>query len=299
MTDTFTLTTEEATPSFARDLTREGFWRETFPELTIMERLTGQFAINPLRNEPAVVAGQKMQLEGYFQEQDPELVDLAGRLSRAISRCVELGIPPVFIFLFDEAWAAFHRQHQMIAMFLGADYQVLPDFWAWRVDPKAGQAGWRPHRDKGRMALAPDGAPISLTMWIPLTEASPLNGCMYMLPANRDPVYGTEQEKNWQVDFPSIRALPGKPGDYFTWNQAVLHWGAQSSPFAEKPRMSMALEFQKADVKPFNTPLLGTLPVLSFENRLKLTAKQIIQYKHMYPLPPEMQTLAQRVLAGG
>ncbi len=298
MSDTFTLSAPEATPSFTRDLAKEEFWREAFPELTIHQFLKGEFQINALRNEPAVLAGEKMKLEGYFQERDESLVELSGRLSRAISKGVELGIPPVFIFLFDEAWAVFYRQHQFISMFLGPNYQVLPDFWAWHVDPKAGQAGWRPHRDKGRMALAPDGTPLSLTMWVPLTEASPLNGCMYMLPANRDPVYGTAQEKDWRVDFPSIRALPSGPGDYFIWNQAVLHWGAQSSPFAEKPRMSMALEFQRADVTPFNTPLLGTLPVLSFENRLKLTAKQIIQYKHMYPLPPEMQVLAQRVLAG-
>ena len=79
---------------------------------------------------------------------------------------------------------------------------------------------------------------------------------------------------------------------------ALLAVPAAPTLFAEQPRISMALEFQKAAAAPFNTPLLGTLPVLSFENRLKLTAKQIIQYKHMYPLPPEMQTLAQRVLSG-
>ena len=98
------------------------------------------------------------------------------------------------MFLFDEAWAAFYRQHQLIAMFLGSDYQVMPDFWVWHVDPRAGQAGWRPHRDKGRRALAADGSPLSLTMWVPMSEASPLNGCMYILPANRDPVYGTANE---------------------------------------------------------------------------------------------------------
>lgn len=298
MSDTVRLLNDESTPIFSRDLAREGFWRESFPELTINQLLKGEFQINLLRNEPAVLASEKMKLEGYFQERDEALVDISGRLSRAIGRCVELGIPPVFIFLFDESWAAFYRQHQFLSMLLGQGYQVLPDFWAWHVDPRAGQAGWRPHRDKGRRSLGPDGSPLSLTMWVPLTEASPLNGCMYMLPANRDPVYGRVDEMEWKVDFPSIRALPSGPGDYFIWNQAVLHWGAQSSPFAEKPRMSMALEFQRADVPPFNTPLLGTLQALSFDNRLKLTCKQIIQYKHMYPLPPEMQALAQRVLAG-
>ncbi len=297
MTDTAIPPADGTMLSLARDMTREAFWRGTFPELSIRERLKGTFRIQSLRNEPAMLAAERMKLEGYFQERDEELVDLTGRLSRAVERCVALNIPPVFMFLFDEAWAAFYRQHQLIAMFLGSDYQVMPDFWVWHVDPRAGQAGWRPHRDKGRRALAADGSPLSLTMWVPLSEASPLNGCMYILPANRDPVYGTADEGALQVDYQSIRALPGQSGDFFIWNQAVLHWGAQSSPFAEKPRMSMALEFQRGDIAPFNTPLLGTMPLLSFENRLRLVAKQILQYAHMYPLPREMQALAEQVLA--
>ncbi|HYD45673.1 MAG TPA: phytanoyl-CoA dioxygenase family protein, partial [Phenylobacterium sp.] len=235
--------------------------------------------------------------EGYFQETDPALAGIAAALSAAIERLRERGLPPVFIFLFDEAWLAFFRQHAMLSTFLGADYQVLPDFWAWRIDPAAGQAGWRPHRDKGRNALGPDAAPLSLTMWIPLTPATPQNGCMYILPANRDPVYNTADEKNWRIDYPSIRALPAAPGQYLCWNQAVLHWGAQSSPFAEAPRMSMALEFQRSDIEPFNRPLLGSLPNLAFESRLKLIAKQILQYRHMYPLPAPLQALAQQLLS--
>jgi hypothetical protein len=279
-----------------QDFLSEGFWRQTFPELTIIGRLTGDFALNILAEPAMVVTGQKMLVEGYFQERDPQLVEITSLLSTAVSRCVQLGIPPVFIFLFDEAWASFFRQHATIAALLGAQYQTLPDFWAWHVDPQAGQAGWRPHRDKGRISLAPDGSPLSLTIWIPLTEATPLNGCMYMLPANRDPVYNTENDKSWQVDYPSIRALPGQPGDWFCWNQAVLHWGAQSSPFATNPRMSMALEFQRSDMTPFNTPQLGMLPVLNFESRLRLVAKQILQYQHMYPLPEHMQRFARGVI---
>ncbi|WP_341703392.1 phytanoyl-CoA dioxygenase family protein [Ferrovibrio sp.] len=298
MTETALPSAGRPAPDLARNLAREDFWRGMFPELTIRGRLAGTFRVRALRNEPAMRAAQRMRLEGYFQEHDEELADLAGRLSRAIERCVARKIPPVFVFLFDEAWAVFYRQHPLLEMFLGAGYQVLPDFWAWHVDPGAGEAGWRPHRDKGRRALAADGSPLSLTMWVPLTEASPLNGCMYILPANRDPVYGTADEAVQRIDFPAVRALPGLPGDFFIWNQAVLHWGAQSSPFAERPRMSMALEFQRGDIAPFNEPLLGTMPLLSFENRLRLVAKQILQYAHMYPLSPEMQALAGQVLGG-
>jgi len=287
----------QATVAPVADMLDEQFWRDTFPELSIGTVFSSEFPINALGPERDQRVLSRMQVEGYFHETDVVLVDLASRLSIAVERAHSLGIPPVFIFLFDETWAAFYRQHASLAVFLGPDYRVLPDFWAWRVDPRAGQAGWRPHRDKGWISLGPDGSPKSLTVWIPLTEANPMNGCMYVLPANRDPVYGTDQDANWQVDFPSIRALPGKPGDFFCWNQAVLHWGAQTSQFSETPRMSMALEFQRADAPAFNEPLLPTLAVLSFADRLKLTGKQILQYRHMYPLPPPMQALAERLVS--
>ena len=81
-------------------------------------------------------------------------------------------------------------------------------------NPQAGEAGWPPHRDKGRQALAADGTPTSLTVWIPLTEATPENGCLYILPTHRDPVYGTDNENKFQGDLPQIRAVPSKPGDF-------------------------------------------------------------------------------------
>lgn len=290
--------TAPAAPAAPVDrMTDEGFWRETFPELSMGKLFSGNFEITDLGPERDQRVADRMRVEGYFQENDEALLDLSQRLSTVIERAHSLGIPPVFIWLFDEPWAAFYRQHATLSALLGQDYRILPDFWAWRVDPKAGQAGWRPHRDKGSISLRADGTPKALTIWIPLTEATPLNGCMYIVPADRDPVYGTEQENDHRkVDYPSIRALPAKPGDYLCWNQAVLHWGAQSSQFGGAPRMSMALEFQRADEAPFNEPLIQTLGVLPYSDRLKLCAKQILQYAHMYPLPKPMQDFAQRVL---
>jgi ectoine hydroxylase-related dioxygenase (phytanoyl-CoA dioxygenase family) len=146
------------------------------------------------------------------------------------------------------------------------------------------------------MALYSDGTPKSLTVWIPLTNATPLNGCMYIIPANRDKTYNTSDENEWKFDYPDVRALPGQAGNVFVWNQAVLHWGSRTSRFAEEPRISVAFEFQRADVPPFNQPLLNPKHLPSFEARLKLIAKQLLQYKHMYPLSPAMEQFSQNVL---
>ncbi|HEY8616126.1 phytanoyl-CoA dioxygenase family protein [Phenylobacterium sp.] len=274
----------------------EEHWRALCPELTLSTTLPPNARSNGLGADAMSRARARMRLEGYFGEHDPELERLAPRLADAVSRLVRAGIPAPFLFVYDEAWTAFHRMSGLLADLLGPDYRVLPDFWAWHVDPAAEQAGWRPHRDKGGKALRADGTPISLTIWIPLSDSNPLNGCMYMLPANRDPAYNTPEEDKWQIDLPSVRALPGAPGDFFCWNQAVLHWGARSSRFGEKPRISMAMEFQRADEAPFNQPLIAPLTALPFAARIRLIAKQIVQYQHMYPLSPEVAAFARAVL---
>lgn len=287
--------------SLENDLTRQEFWMERFPELSIAPHFS---VSQTLRNGPPgdVLSSIKERIleEGYFQEEDAELAEIASRMGIAIKRCVEMGLSPTFLFLFDESWACFYRQHHAIASLIGEDYKILPDFWIWHVDPKAQESGWRPHRDKGGMSLAPDGSPLSLTMWIPMSEANPLNGCMYMVPADRDPYYNTPKENDgFGAALYDVRALPARPGDYLCWNQAVMHWGAHSSKRAPGARMSMALEFQRGDIAPFNNPLLDPKADIPFARRLKLVAKQILQYKHMYTLSPEMQKTAQKILMLG
>ena len=276
-------------------LSDQGFWRALFPALTIAAPQEN-FAARPLANASVALAGDRMLREGYFQAADPGLAALAAPLAQAVSELAKIGAPPVFVFLFDQAWAAFNRQTQMIASLLGPDYQVLPDFWAWHVNPQGDEAGWRPHRDRGAASLAPDKTPLTLTVWIPLNDATPDSSCMYILPADKDPTYGTPRDGQYQIDLPAIRALPGKAGDWFCWNQAVLHWGGQTSRFAEHSRMSIALEFQRGDHAPFNTPLLGTLPAPDFDARLKLVCKQILQYAHMYPLTADLAAVARRLI---
>ena len=49
-------------------------------------------------------------------------------------------------------------------------------------------------------------------------------------------------------------------------------------------------------VPEYNTPLTHPLLLLNFEDRLVLVAKQILQYKHMYPLSPGIAALANDLL---
>src|SRR5690606_26695031 len=94
----------------------------------------------PLNNE-------RMRIDGYFQDRDDTLARLAPVLGEAATKCKEMGISPLFLFLFDEAWLCFHALHKHVSSILG-DYRILPAFWVWHVDPYTSEAGWPPHRDK-------------------------------------------------------------------------------------------------------------------------------------------------------
>ncbi len=284
--------TPPAPPLDLGRLTDRDMWAGFAPKLHIEDPEMLPRAAPVLFNDEQTRGVQGlMRKEGYFHAAAvnwgldlPLMVETVLALSAA-------SLPPVFAFLFDEFWVPFRKLAPIYQSLLG-NYAMLPDFWLWHVDPKRAESGWAPHRDKGMMSLFPDGTPKSITTWIPLTPATPLNGCMYIVPLQHDRTYGTPQENTHTFEMQSVRALPAVPGDFFIWNQAVLHWGSKTAPHAPGPRISMAVEFQRGDVASFHDPLLNPHVTLPFAVRLKLISMQILQYRHMYRVLPEVEKIA-------
>ena len=273
------------------------FWQKLAPSLHV-DDADYLRSVPPFEVEPqfAEALRQVMRIEGYFQLPPPRWDLPVEEMAALVASLDAQGIPLPFAFMFDEFWLLFMKLNRLIAAQLGAEFSMLPDFWVWLIDPKREGAGWTPHRDKGHYALREDGSPKSVTVWIPLTEANTLNGCMYLVPADRDPTYGTPNDREWKFAYPDVRALPAAAGSIFMWNQAVLHWGSHGNARETRPRISAAFEFQANDVPPFNNPLMPPDRVPGFEFRLKLVAKQILQYQHMYALAPEVREIAERML---
>ncbi|HXV74335.1 MAG TPA: phytanoyl-CoA dioxygenase family protein [Sphingomonadales bacterium] len=287
-------------PSFAeiaKSLPSRDFWTGLTKDLHIGD--ADYIKAQPVFNiEPQAIERLKelVKREGYFQADPPQWnLPLEGMIALT-HKLTGLGIPTPFVFIYDEFWMVFTKIGKIIEGLLGKGFQRLPDFWAWHIEPEKEQSGWSPHRDKGVRALFPDRSPKSLTVWVPLTASTPLNGCIYLVPADRDPTYATPEEKQFRFALSDIRALPAAPGSILCWSQAVLHWGSHACSREKRPRISLAYEFQSGEVPPFNKPLMNPYTVPDFTSRLKLVAKQILQYQHMYKLQDDIKTVAEKLI---
>jgi hypothetical protein len=237
-----------------------------------------------------------LRAEGYLELSDLIAPGDAARLEATASRLYQFGLPPVFTFIYDEPWHAAARMGTVLSAALGPGYRQLPDFWAWFIPPSAEGRGWVPHRDRPATPRQ-DGLPATVTLWMALSEATPKNGCMYVLPRGRDPRFGTSQIPEIPRDaLQDVRALPASPGTVLIWDQDIYHWGGRSSTLARRPRVSLACEFQRGDFPAYNSPLIDPREPPDFAGRLRLIGKQLRQYQHMHPLSPMLARLAERLV---
>lgn len=225
---------------------------------------------------------EQIREEGYFQLPPQNFNLPLEKMAEVISDLHANNIPAVFAFIYDEYWVLYLRLHKMIQSILGEDYIRRPNFFAWYIDPKNNAAGFSPHREYPDDNLRLDGLPNELTVWIPLTNSTPLNGCISVLPANLDSTYNTEDRGTYKFKLQDIRALPSDAGGVLAWNFSLLHWGGQSCKRAENPRISVSLEFQskesasiKSEISDISNPILTP----SFNNRLRHICHQIFTFK--------------------
>ncbi len=270
------------------------FWEELGPSLAIGGPPAA--ALTAVDEAGRAELWNELLTDGYFQL--PPTVPLAqvARMREAVSALTELRIPAVFAYVYDDFWNLGAQLSGVLGALLGDGFRVLPSFWVWSLDAAAQERGWEPHRDNGYATLLPNGLPRSLTIWVPLVDATPANGCMYVVPAHRDVHYLQRDDSCDVVDVQEVRALPAEAGSVLGWNQALLHWGGRASPRARGPRVSFSFELQRGEDPPFSTPLLDPLRPPPFEARLGLIGQQILQYEHMHDMSAELVEMAKRLV---
>ncbi|GMH60534.1 hypothetical protein TrRE_jg5325 [Triparma retinervis] len=99
--------------------------------------------------------------------------------------------------LYDELWELW-KNYPM------ENSRLLPtfDILAFYVDPRLGQSGFSPHRDRQPLDVSasffPDGLPKYVTRWIAVEDAdAESNSCLYVIPKQHDPGYmaGDDEEE--------------------------------------------------------------------------------------------------------
>jgi hypothetical protein len=273
-------------------VTDPGFWRAALPMLTIEG---GEAAPANLSEDAIALAHRTIRAEGFLRLPDVVPVQTLDRIRSGMATLVDQGWPAPFIFLFEEPWRVLEGLRPLLASFLGDDYVRLSGFWGWWLSPKGGAKGWHPHRDSSQSCVHADGTIDLLTLWIAVTDATPENGCMYFVPAPRDPNYHGDLSNVTVADPSVIRALPARAGTVLGWTQHLLHWGGRATPWAEGPRASFSMEFQRSGLPLRNEAIAE--PVPPFRERARRLGQQIEDYAHMEPPGPALAALAARLLA--
>jgi phytanoyl-CoA dioxygenase PhyH len=285
------MATEQQITLSKTDVLTIDFWTKLAPHLSIGCNRPPQIS---LTKEQENNLATEIVREGYIHLVQPGFQIQFAEIAKLFNDIVSLNLPPVFAFVYDELWMIQSHLSKLIEVLLEHKAALLPDFWAWRVMP--GEAGWKPHRDKIAGSLFQDKRPKSLTVWVPITKAHPLNSCMYVLPAGQDEEYALENSVKGVGSLHDMRALPAEAGDVLIWTQHLFHWGSRAADSHNlPPRMSVAFEYQRLDVQPFRKPLLSVEEPLSFEERLALIGKQIMQYRHMYASNSFLNDLANEI----
>lgn len=270
------------------------FWRKLCPELTISSEpfaaAAPAFPVAP--DEASSLVGQTVE-EGYFQTAPLVPADEIRLLAAAVSAVVEAGFHPIFATVYDELWQLVARLDELLRPILGEGFRVVPDFWLWHVEPGSERSGWAPHRDlQYANTLRPDGRPTLITVWIPFTDATPLNSCIYVLPLSRDPG-NPDRLRSTAVDhLQDVRALPAAAGSILGWNQHLLHWGSRSSRRADQPRISWGIYCQSGDVPPFDARAFEPRGQLTFDQRLSFIGTAFTRYERHFPLPAPLKSFA-------
>ncbi len=262
------------------------YWRELCPQVPFD---SSQVVVetSPVNHQLVKDCASQLSSRGYFKAGPLIPESTIASMRQCVETVRKAGWPPVFAFLYDSFWAVTRVPFmvEFLDAVLGAEFNIIMSrSWCYYIPPARGAGGWTPHAD------AYSSPAHRLTLWIPLTDATLDNGCMYVVP--KDFAYGSRAPKKerlradtvssdyWLELLHSCRALPAAAGSVLGWDPQTIHWGSKChQPSA--PRISIGCEFVSKGVVPrphvrdelFPGQPAGLLP--TFSQRLRHVALSI------------------------
>jgi len=225
----------------------------------------------------------QLRTDGYFQSGVCLSESTLGEMRSCVENVVAAGYPPIFALVYDVFYRALGGFDDLLCTLLGPNYQLIPNFWVYHIGMSDDERGFEPHRDAEYTdTIGADGLPRVITTWIAITDATPLNGCIHVVPKGRDPRY-CEAISNLATpvsvtSLEDVRAIPARAGTLSGWDQYISHWGGHSSQWAQQPRLSYALYFQRGDMEPLDGTAFTPPAKLDFGARLEIICGGLMRY---------------------
>lgn len=275
------------------------YWRALCPALTI--EVSAPAASQTIDAARIDAAFRQADRDGYFRLDAAYPTSLVGSMLHAVESLRGEGWHPAFAFVFDEFWSVCRAPAliDVITKLLGPGFRQTSKTWCHYVTAARGAHGWGPHMDDaaGRRKL---------TVWIPLTDATVENGCMYVVPKSCVPADLTERWPSLETVtkqeaaalLQGARALPARVGSIVGWDMGVLHWGSTVQT-AEIPRVSVSFDFISGAELPAEgeRPLLPLNALPAFSERLISISRNILDYVRFEPTLVRHAELARLLLS--
>jgi len=314
--------TTQFTETSLSDWSDPEFWRRICPILTVSEgpkrivrqgssptpRTTCAAASNQDDNATSSgTSGKKRRTllrDKGFATVDEPVADIAliDSLRDGIQLLQSLGFPATFVLLFDAAWDLAAQSRQILQASTLESNSFNFDLLAWCIESE----GFSPHRDRQPDdvlgSFSNTGDAKFVTHWVALSEASPANSCLYMIPKPFDPGYetgDTDEQDPLQRALPNkeafqqIQCFPRLPGQSILFTHRIAHWGSARDPDTHLPlRIAISFvcsdpSFEKPYIDPsyFNVAIEGEslrIQYPPFAMRLLLLCAQLLIYHQRF-----------------
>jgi len=281
------------------------YWEKLNPFLSIgREKHCENIEEMAMSAEAEPQVAERFFREGYFKLDSLLSHTAKEKVKDGVEVVKRAGWPPVFGFVYDQFWLAIRPPSLMrlLTAILGPGYKQSWHLWSHYIHPKRGASGWPAHVDNYHY-------PDRVTIWIPLSDATLDNGCLFLIP--KDLVSNSVVETLYapgdlvpiadlQVMLQGAEALPVRGGSVLGWQHDVIHWGSCHRGRQEHPRISITSEFistsstlREGEIPPLDVS--GSLP--TFDQRLYAIAAEILNYQRVETLMIRYVDLARRLMA--
>ena len=280
------------------DRMKASLWKDLCPDLSIDESKTVEPKKCPSSKALSEKRRNKLITNGFALVDEKFDDALITKLRNGITALHNKHLPASFIFLFDEAWELARDSQKSLSDSAHEMNCLNFDLLAWYIEN--GSGGFSPHRDRqpddAKSTFHGDGQAKFVTQWIALSDATPENSCLHVIPKPFDPGYldgDSEKEDPLRRSLPdkhsyqNIRAIPRQSGQSLLFTHRIIHWGSKADIDSTTPPR-IAISFVCSDPS-YEAPLVDPKYFTDevnppFRIRLLLVCAQLLIYYQRFEL---------------